>query len=122
MKFDVTVQGVFYKRITASNTNAALAQVIQDIADNLVPDFDPTQPHSVTLSSPIIDPFDQWAEVAPQNPARFDVWLAPDESEWIYDQPRGSNGRYIGDDPNTPEKESTLKWQPHTQFNVSAAE
>lgn len=122
MEFDVSVQGNFYRKIVAPNTGAALAQIIKDISDNLVPGFDPEKPHSVILSKPTIDPFDQWVAVAPSNPQRFDVWLAPDETEWIYDQPRDSGGRYIGDNPDTPEKESALKWQPHTQFDVNAAE
>lgn len=121
MKFNVAVQGVFYKTITAANTGAALAAVSADIAAGLVP-ITPNTPHAIVLTAQPAEPFDQWESVAPQSPKRFDVWLAPDQTEWIYDQPRGANGRYVSDDPSTPEKESAMRWQPHTIFNVSAAE
>ena len=121
MRFSVSVQGSFYKNIEARNTGNAIAQVITDIARGLVAHFDATLPANIVMVAEAPDPFDKWASVAPQNPARFDVWLAPDDTEWIYDQPRGTNGRYIADDPNTPEQESALRWQPHTQFNGDAA-
>lgn len=122
MKFDVSLQGAFYKTITAPNTGAALVVVSSDIAAGLVPNLVANAPHNIVVTPLPAEPFDQWETVAPQNPDRFDVWLAPDQTEWIYDQPRGSNGRYISDDPTTPEKESALRWQPHTTFNVAAAE
>lgn len=121
MNFNVSVQGSFYRTVTAPNTGAALMAVIADMNAGLVPDFNPNEPHNIVITLPAPDPFEKWASVAPQNSVRFDVWLAPDDTEWIYDQPRGENGRYIADDPNTPEKESALRWQPHTQFNVAAA-
>lgn len=120
MEFNVSVQGGFYKTITAANTGAALGQVIKDIADSLVPNFDASKPHNIVITRPTPNPFDQWESVAPQNPRRFDVWLAPDQTEWIYDQPRGPNGRYLSDDPTTLEKESSLRWQPHTNVNPAS--
>lgn len=121
MKFDVSVQGVFYKTMTAPNTGEALKTVIADISAGLVP-LNLNQPHNIVVTPQQPDPFEKWAAIAPQNPVRFDVWLAPDQTEWIYDQPRRPNGRYISDDPTTPEKESALRWQPRTTFNVAAAE
>lgn len=121
MKLDAYVQGTFYKNITVPNTNSALILITQDIQNGLVPNFNPNKPASIRLSAPtdlpVPNPFDKWAAVAPQNPQRFDVWLAPDESEWIYDQPRDANGRYVADDPDTPEKESGLRWVLHAYVN-----
>jgi hypothetical protein len=117
MQFDVSIQGKPYKTIEASNTGAVLFIVAKDIGAGLVPDFNPAQPHDIVIRALPPDPFEKWASVAPQNPERFTVWLAPDETEWIYDQPRDANGRYLSDDPSTPERESALRWRPHT--NVS---
>lgn len=119
MDFNVTIQGRFYKTLTAANTTEVLRQITHDIAAGLVPEFDQNAPHNISIKAPTVDPFDQWKSVAPQNPKRFDVWLAPDESEWIYDQPRAENGRYLADNPDTPEKESALQWVPHTEFNAT---
>ena len=41
MQFDVSVQGTFYKTITAPNTGSALAAVSTDIANGLVPNLNP---------------------------------------------------------------------------------
>lgn len=117
MQFDVSVQGKPYKTIEAPNTGSVLSIVAADIAAGRVPDFNPALPHSISIVPQPADPFEKWAAVAPQNPARFTVWLAPDETEWIYDQPRGPNGQYLADNPETPERESALRWRPHT--NVS---
>lgn len=116
MRFNVSVQGNFYKSITAANTGAALSLVSADIANGLVPNYDASLPQNVVIS---IDPFSQWENVAPQNPNRFDVWVAPDASEWIYvyDVPRGPDGQYVTDDPNTAENEAALRWVPHVQVN-----
>lgn len=121
MEFNVTIQGTFYKTVDAVNTGSAVFIAALDIANGVVPGFNPNEPHNIVITPVPPDPFEKWATVAPQNPVRFDVWLAPDDTEWIYDQPRGTNGRYIADDPNTPKQESALRWQPHTQFNVDAA-
>jgi hypothetical protein len=122
MQFDVLIQNRFYKTISAANTGEVLAVIAKDISAGIVPDFDGALPHNIVIkpNQLALDPFEKWAAVAPQNPARFDVWLAPDDSEWIYDQPRGPDGRYISDNPDTLESESSLRWQPHTQFNVNA--
>jgi hypothetical protein len=48
----------------------------------------------------------------PVNPARFDEWTAPDGSEWVFDQPRGADGQYLVDDPETEAIESSLRWLP----------
>jgi hypothetical protein len=117
MQFNVSIQGKPYKTLEAPNTGAVLLIVAEDIAAGVVPDFNPAQPHAIVIQSPTPDPFAKWASVAPQNPERFTVWLAPDETEWIYDQPRDANGRYLSDDPNTAESESALRWRLHT--NVS---
>lgn len=114
MKFNVSVQGNFYKTVTAPNTGSALAAVSVDILNGLVPNLNPDLPHDILVVPHAVDPFEKWATVAPQNPTRFTVWLAPDETEWIYDQPRDENGRYLSDDPTTPESESALRWRPHT--------
>lgn len=112
MDFNVSVQGSFYRTITAPNTGAALMTVISDIGAGLVPNFNANAAHNIVITPVAPDPFAKWASVAPQNPTRFDVWLAPDESEWIYDQPREADGRYVADDPATPDNEAQLRWQP----------
>lgn len=119
MQFDVSVQGAFYKTVSASNTGEALKTVISDIAAGLVT-VNQAQPHNIVItnstnpSSTNSGSFSQWAAVAPQNPSRLDTWSAPDGTRWVYDQPRGADGRYLSDDPNTAEKESALQWQPYT--------
>lgn len=50
----------------------------------------------------------QW----PEAPERGDEWTAPDGSVWRWDQPRGTDGTYLADDPATPESESALRWLP----------
>jgi len=47
--YDVYVQDKFYKRIEADYTHHALTQVTLDIQDNLVPDYDETQPPRIAL-------------------------------------------------------------------------
>jgi hypothetical protein len=116
MKFDVSVQGSFYKTIEAPNTGTALTLVSLDISNGLVPNFNVSAPSNVVITPQPVDPFEKWAAIAPQNPARFMVWLAPDETEWIYDQPRGRDGRYLSDNPDTPESESALRWVPHGYY------
>ena len=49
MKFDVSVQGSFYKTIEAENTGAVLSAVANDIANNEVPNFVPGQPHNIVI-------------------------------------------------------------------------
>lgn len=53
----------------------------------------------------------------PPSPQRFDVFTAPDGSQWIYDQPRAADGTYLADDPETEEVESALQWIPAPQDN-----
>jgi hypothetical protein len=48
----------------------------------------------------------------PENPERFDEWTGPDGSQWVWDQPRASDGTYLADDSATPEQESALQWLP----------
>lgn len=48
----------------------------------------------------------------PENPQRFLRWTGPDGSEWMFDQPRLSDGTYAPDDPATPQQESALQWLP----------
>jgi hypothetical protein len=48
----------------------------------------------------------------PENPQRFQRWTGPDGSEWIWDQPRLSDGTYAPDDPATEAVESALQWLP----------
>ena len=50
-QFNVTVQGRAYKVITAANTGAALAAVIEDIKAGVVPDFDVNQPHDIQITN-----------------------------------------------------------------------
>jgi hypothetical protein len=50
----------------------------------------------------------QW----PEAPSRGDEWTGPDGSQWVFDQPRASDGTYLADDPATPEQESRLQWLP----------
>lgn len=114
MQFNSFVQGNFYRVIEALNTGIALRVLGEDIAAGLVPNFNPALPHNIVLS-PVTSPeFVKWAAQAPANPRRFDVWAAPDGSAWIYDQPRGRDGRYIADDPSTPVTESALQWIAHS--------
>lgn len=46
----------------------------------------------------------------PENPRRGDVFLAPDGSRWVWDQPRAADGTYLADDPETNGVESALQW------------
>ena len=112
MKFNVTVQGQFYKTIDAPNTGAALAKISHDIAAGLVTHLDPDAAHDISITPQPPDPFDKWAAIAPATPSRFDTWTAPDATQWIYDQPREADGRYVADDPATPDNEAQLRWQP----------
>lgn len=48
----------------------------------------------------------------PENPQRFQQWAGPDGSEWIWDQPRLSDGTYAPDDLATEAVESALQWLP----------
>lgn len=50
MQYDVSVQGNFYKTIEAPNTGAALSAVSNDIANGLVPNFDPDADHDIVLT------------------------------------------------------------------------
>jgi hypothetical protein len=51
MKFDVFVQGNYYKEVTAKNAGDALAIVAGDIQKNLVPGFDSSRNHEIRLVS-----------------------------------------------------------------------
>lgn len=64
---------------------------------------------------PAPEPEWEWPETA----ERFDVFTAPDGSQWIYDQPRNADGTYLADDPETEEVESALQWIPSPQDNDS---
>lgn len=48
----------------------------------------------------------------PRSPRRFDRWTDDDGQEWIFDQPRRSDGSYKPDDPDTEVVESALGWYP----------
>ena len=48
----------------------------------------------------------------PEAPARFQRWEAPDGSQWVWDQPRASDGTYLADDPATELSESAMQWLP----------
>ena len=50
MEFNVSVQGAFYKTLAAANTGAALSAVAEDIAAGLVPGFDETKPHNISIT------------------------------------------------------------------------
>lgn len=43
-KYDVYVQGQFYKTVDAPYTNNALTQITLDIQDGLVPHYNPSAP------------------------------------------------------------------------------
>lgn len=60
------------------------------------------------LPAAFVDALGQW--LWPENPARFDEWTAPDGSVWVWDQPRGADGKYLADDPDTEDVESALRW------------
>ena len=49
MEFNVSVQGAFYKTLSAVNTGAALTIVAEDIAAGRVPGFDETKPHNISI-------------------------------------------------------------------------
>jgi hypothetical protein len=46
----------------------------------------------------------------PDNPKRFDRWTDGDGQQWIFDQPRNTDGSYVSDSPETPSVESALRW------------
>ena len=46
----------------------------------------------------------------PASPKRFDRWTDGDGQQWIFDQPRNSDGSYLSDSPETPPIESALRW------------
>jgi hypothetical protein len=46
----------------------------------------------------------------PETPARFEPFTAPDGSQWVWDQPRGPDGTYAQDDPDTEAVESAMRW------------
>jgi hypothetical protein len=48
----------------------------------------------------------------PSPAKRFDRHVAPDGSEWIFDQPRNPDGSYASDDESTEVVESKLAWYP----------
>lgn len=50
MKFDISVQGKFYKTVEAPNTGAVLNIAAEDIAAGVVPDFDHDQPHDIVIT------------------------------------------------------------------------
>jgi len=50
MKFDISVQGKFYKTVEAPNTGAVLNIAAEDIAAGLVPDFDASEPHDISIT------------------------------------------------------------------------
>lgn len=51
----------------------------------------------------------------PQEPTRYQLYQAPDNSLWRWDQPRNANGQYVADDPSTTKIESALRWIPVKQ-------
>jgi hypothetical protein len=46
----------------------------------------------------------------PSPARRFDRYVTPDGSEWIFDQPRNPDGSYASDDESTEIVESRLDW------------
>lgn len=48
----------------------------------------------------------------PTEPSRFQRYIAPDGSVWVWDQPRNEDGTFMADDPATPEQESAMRWLP----------
>lgn len=50
-KYDVFVQGKFYKTFEMEFINDILTQVNQDISNNLIVDFDNTKPSEVVIKS-----------------------------------------------------------------------
>lgn len=74
----------------------------------------PGFPWTVTWPDPPIDdPFPKpqgWNP--PMDPSRGQIYQAPDNSLWQWEQPRNSLGQYVADDLSTPEIESALTWIP----------
>jgi hypothetical protein len=60
------------------------------------------------LPAAFVEALGQW--LWPEAPARFDEWSAPDGSRWVWDQPRGVDGQYLADDPDTEDVKSALRW------------
>jgi hypothetical protein len=56
----------------------------------------------------------------PSPAKRFDRCVAPDGSEWIFDQPRNLDGSYASDDETTEAIESRLAWYPCKGSEVKA--
>lgn len=54
MKFDISVQGKFYKTVEAPNTGSVLALVAGDIAAGRVPDLDTDEPHDISIT-PVVE-------------------------------------------------------------------
>jgi hypothetical protein len=50
MEYDVYVQDKFYKVMSGDYTSDILKQVTNDILENLVPNFDPTQNHNIKIN------------------------------------------------------------------------
>lgn len=50
MNYNATVQGTFYKMITAANTLAALKQLVADRDAGLITGYDSTKPANFSLS------------------------------------------------------------------------
>jgi hypothetical protein len=48
-KFDVFVQGNFYKEVSAKNTGDVLAMISKDIQNNLVPGLDSAKNHEIKI-------------------------------------------------------------------------
>jgi hypothetical protein len=70
----------------------------------------PTPPQFNADGTPYVAPEPEVDWEWPEYPERFDLFTAPDGSEWIWDQPRAENGTYLADDPDTEEVESLLRW------------
>jgi hypothetical protein len=111
MQYLIDVQGVFYRVVEASSTLGALTIAATAIQTGAVPHFQPNLRHNIVIKKASNSLFEKWADIAPADAQRFNTWVAPDGSQWIYDQPRDADGRYLIDDPNTPESETPLRWQ-----------
>jgi hypothetical protein len=55
MQFNVSVQNNFYKTITAVNLTAVIQQILADIKNGLVPNFDATRPKKIAIT-PVASP------------------------------------------------------------------
>lgn len=111
MQYLIDVQGVFYKVVEAANTLGALKIVAADIKNGSVSHFQSGVRHNIVIKKATNSLFAQWADLAPADPRRFNTWVAPDGSQWIYDQLRDSGGRYPDDNPDNSQPESALRWQ-----------